>query len=76
MDSRRLAAVAAGRVRPYRQSLTYRVDFAQTVQLFFLMETLSEFVFSNIHIHICFENMETDMVRALSDPHLIRFHPK
>jgi hypothetical protein len=35
----------------------------------------SEFVFSNIHIHICFENMETDMVRALSDPHLIRFHP-
>jgi hypothetical protein len=37
----------------------------------------SAFVFNNIHIHIRihFKNMETDMGRALSDPHPIRFHP-
>jgi hypothetical protein len=37
----------------------------------------SEFVFDNIRIRIRirFENMETEMGRALSDPHPIRFHP-
>jgi hypothetical protein len=37
----------------------------------------SEFVFGNIRIRIRirFGNMETDMGRALSDPHPIRFHP-
>jgi hypothetical protein len=37
----------------------------------------SEFVFVNIRIRIRirFKNMETDMGRALSDPHPIRFHP-
>jgi hypothetical protein len=36
----------------------------------------SEFVFGNIRIRIRirFANMETDMGRALSDPHPIRFH--
>ncbi len=35
----------------------------------------SEFVFGNIRIHIRirFKNVETDMERALSDPHPIRF---
>ena len=37
----------------------------------------SVFVFGNIRIRIRirFENVETDMGKALSDPHPIRFHP-
>jgi hypothetical protein len=43
----------------------------------YLSNILSVFVFDNIHIciHIRFENMKTDMGKALLDPHLIRFHP-
>ena len=43
----------------------------------YLSNIRSEFVFGNIRIRIRirFENVETDMGRALSDPHPIRFHP-
>ena len=43
----------------------------------YLNNIRSEFVFDNIRIRIRirFENVETDMGMALSDPHPIRFHP-
>ena len=43
----------------------------------YLNNIRSEFVFDKIRIRIRirFDNMETDMGRALSDPHPIRFHP-
>jgi hypothetical protein len=43
----------------------------------YLNNIRSTFVFDNIciRIRICFENIKTDMERALSDSHPIRFHP-